>query len=109
MFTYTSLSLAQNPKSSMTGLRRAVKEVAAHYVKNGVPFVVAGWQKRRRSAGDEASAVRRLHITFIAPKKVLADAPLFDPVAVARPRPSAAASASGAVLQHGYMEALEDM
>jgi hypothetical protein len=78
-------------------------------VANGVPFIVAGWQKRRRSAGDEASSIRKVHITFIASKKVLTDAPLFDPAAVVRTRPTATAVTSASVVQRRYMEAIDDV
>lgn len=82
--------------------------MADHYAAEGVPFIVAGWQKRRRSPGDEASKLRKLHVTFIQPKKVLPDAPLYDPAVVMRPQPTAAALPNAAVVQQGYMVALED-
>lgn len=92
----------------MPGLRRAVREVSAHYATNNVPFIIAGWQKRRRIPGDEASSMKRIHITFMAPKKILETAPRYDPAVVVRPRPTASALASVVVQQHGYMAAIED-
>lgn len=90
----------------MPGLRRAVKDVAAHYAARNIPFIVAGWQKRRRGTEDEASIVRRIHLTFVAPKKVLADAPRYDPAPVLGPRPTALPLPVEGVVQQGQMLAL---
>lgn len=55
------------------------------------------------------ASAKKIHITFTAPKKVLApDAPRFDPATVVRPRPTASSLTTQTVVQQGYMTALED-
>lgn len=85
-----------------------MQEVADHYATNNIPFIVAGWQKRRKRSGDEASVVKKIHITYIAPKKILDDSPRYDPAVLVRPRLTASVLDSEGGLQQGYMAALEE-
>ena len=70
----------------MVGLRAACQAVLGHYREAGVNWIICGWFKPGLTPGAEVPKEPKIHVTHIAPERVLEDAPVYRcpaPVAIA--------------------------